>query len=323
MRKWGISAAFVLIPVVAILISAQAAGLAWERQEPTPLTAPHLGAPQIGALQIGAPHIGADQPMQKLAPVSVGVPTAVTTVSPDASHNQANAVTPAANATAGGHDRTRANARVKLKIAEAAIARMKYGPSVVSTSAPTAVPANMITPVTRVASMVVQPANAAATPAPAESPQPLAIPDRVYAPTIRLDTSVTPVGWKEVKTANGTTRLEWVVASYQAGWHKNSALPGQGGNIVLAAHNNMEGEIFRYIELLKPGDPIFLYAGGRKFKYIVSEKFAVQEKGVSEEKRRENAKWIGPFPEERLTLISCWPYTGDTHRMFVIAKPAP
>jgi sortase A len=42
---------------------------------------------------------------------------------------------------------------------------------------------------------------------------------------------------------------------------------------------------------------------------------------VSEEKRLENARWIGPFPDERLTLVTCWPYTNNTHRVIVIAKP--
>jgi sortase A len=38
--------------------------------------------------------------------------------------------------------------------------------------------------------------------------------------------------------------------------------------------------------------------------------------------RLENAKWIGPFNEERLTLITCWPFNSNTHRLIVIAKPA-
>jgi len=40
------------------------------------------------------------------------------------------------------------------------------------------------------------------------------------------------------------------------------------------------------------------------------------------EERRENAKWIAPTDYERLTLVSCWPYTTYTHRLIVIAAPA-
>jgi sortase A len=54
----------------------------------------------------------------------------------------------------------------------------------------------------------------------------------------------------------------------------------------------------------------------------VESRFVVRDKGEPEEKRLENARWIGPFPDERLTLVTCWPYTNNTHRVIVIAKPA-
>jgi sortase A len=91
--------------------------------------------------------------------------------------------------------------------------------------------------------------------------------------------------------------------------------------MVLAGHNNKEGEVFRYLEDLQLGDPITLYAGGRPFQYRVADKFIVQETDAPYEQRLENARWIGAFPDERLTLISCWPYSGSTHRIFIIAKP--
>jgi LPXTG-site transpeptidase (sortase) family protein len=37
--------------------------------------------------------------------------------------------------------------------------------------------------------------------------------------------------------------------------------------------------------------------------------------------RQANARWIGPFNDERLTLVTCWPYTNNTHRVIVVAKP--
>ncbi|PKO21803.1 MAG: hypothetical protein CVU38_12900, partial [Chloroflexi bacterium HGW-Chloroflexi-1] len=55
---------------------------------------------------------------------------------------------------------------------------------------------------------------------------------------------------------------EWDVASYAAGWHKNSARPGEIGNVVLSGHHNIEGEVFRYVVDLEPGDKITLYALG-------------------------------------------------------------
>jgi sortase A len=73
---------------------------------------------------------------------------------------------------------------------------------------------------------------------------------------------------------------------------------------------------------LNPGDTLTLYADNRPYTYTVEARFVVPDKGVSEEQRRENARWIGPFPDERLTLVTCWPYTNNTHRVIVVAKPA-
>ncbi|MCB0175766.1 MAG: sortase [Anaerolineae bacterium] len=144
---------------------------------------------------------------------------------------------------------------------------------------------------------------------------------RIVAESIGLDSEVVEVGWTQI-TEYGVTSNVWVVADYVAGWHKNSALPGQGGNIVLSGHHNIKGEIFRYIVDLEPGAIITLYdQAGQTFNYFVEDKFIVKDKGEPEAIRRENAKWIGPFNEERLTLVTCWPYTNNTHRVIVIAKP--
>ena len=145
--------------------------------------------------------------------------------------------------------------------------------------------------------------------------------NRIVAESIGLDTEVVEVGWTQV-VEYGVTSNVWVVADYSAGWHKNSALPGQNGNIVLSGHHNIKGEIFRYIVDIEPGSTITLYDHeGRVFNYFVEDKFIVKDKGEPEAVRRENAKWIGPFNEERLTLVTCWPYNNNTHRVIVIAKP--
>ena len=145
-------------------------------------------------------------------------------------------------------------------------------------------------------------------------------PDRIVAPAIHLDTRVVPVGWRVVQTADGPTS-EWIVASYAAGWHINSARPGEVGNTVISGHNNMEGEVFRYLVDLKPGDEVTLYSGEQAYRYVVTEKFILPDKYVSQQQREENARWIGSFPDERLTMVTCWPYTNNTHRVIVIARP--
>jgi sortase A len=113
----------------------------------------------------------------------------------------------------------------------------------------------------------------------------------------------------------------WEVADFAAGWHQNSATPGDGGNVVISGHHNIKGEVFRYIVDLNPGDVITLYADGQPLDYSVESRLLVEDKGVSGEQRRENARWIGSFPGERLTLITCWPYSNNTHRVIVVARP--
>ena len=190
---------------------------------------------------------------------------------------------------------------------------------------PTPTPALIPSPaVTRTGAVETSELDVPAGPPP--SPTPTAIlpaaspPTRIVAPAIGLDASVVPVGWKEI-TQDGKKVSVWEVAEYAAGWHKNSALPGQGGNIVLSGHHNIKGEVFRYLVDLKPGDAVTLYADGRPYTYTVEARLVVPDKGEPEAVRLENARWIGPFPDERLTLVTCWPYTNNTHRVIVIAKP--
>ena len=138
---------------------------------------------------------------------------------------------------------------------------------------------------------------------------------RIAAPAIKLDASV-----YEVYVKNGA----WEVAEYAAGHHYNSPNPGEGGNIVISGHNNWKGEVFRYLEFLKPGDEIDLWTlEGKQYKYVVQEIMKLKEAGVSYQQRLRNAQVMNPTPYEQLTLITCWPYTTYTHRLVVIAKPAP
>jgi LPXTG-site transpeptidase (sortase) family protein len=146
------------------------------------------------------------------------------------------------------------------------------------------------------------------------------IPTRIVADSIGLDADVIEVGWMQV-LENGATKNVWVVADFAAGWHQDSKVPGEGGNIVLSGHHNIKGQVFRYLVDLEVGDMISLYAGDERFDYVLHDKFIVKDKGEPEAVRRANAKWIGPFNEERLTLVTCWPFNSNTHRLIVIAKP--
>jgi sortase A len=150
-------------------------------------------------------------------------------------------------------------------------------------------------------------------------PKPLE-PDRIAIPSIGLDDDVEPVGWTHVFNGEETTNV-WETANYAAGFHTTSAPPGVPGNTVVSGHNNIMGSVFKDIHELKPGHRIYLYAGSDRRVYEVEASFIVEEEGAPEEQRLENARWIEPTPDERLTLVSCYPPWSNTHRAIVIAKP--
>ena len=84
------------------------------------------------------------------------------------------------------------------------------------------------------------------------------LPSRLVVPSIKLDTPVVELGWSTKKDAAGAVFSEWDVADYAAGWHKNSSLPEEPGNIVLSGHNNIRGAVFRELDQLKRGDELSL-----------------------------------------------------------------
>lgn len=155
-----------------------------------------------------------------------------------------------------------------------------------------------------------------------QPPGPIA-PTRLVIPAIGLDAPVQPVGLVTV-TQVGQTYMQWQVPDgYAVGWHESSAVPGQPGNIVLNGHHNINGQVFRDLVKLKPGDVITVYAGDRGYRYLVSERHILLEKGQPLTVRLKNARWIQPTADERLTLVTCWPYASNTHRLIVVARPAP
>jgi sortase A len=130
------------------------------------------------------------------------------------------------------------------------------------------------------------------------------------------------MGW-ELIDHDGTMASEWIVPKDAAGWHMNSALPGHGENVVLSGHHNIEGKVFRYVVDLNLGDRISLYVHDGIYDYVVTDKYILKETGMSLSVRKKNAQWIMPTGDERLTLVTCWPYEwpGNSHRVIVVARP--
>lgn len=142
-------------------------------------------------------------------------------------------------------------------------------------------------------------------------------PTRIVIPAIKLDAPVETVGWHTVDGAS-----QWDVPdAFAAGWLMTSAPLGKPGNTALAGHHNIDGEVFRNLVKLQPGDRITLYAQDQPFYYEVTLRRILPERGQPDSVRRANARWIQPTNDERITLITCWPYTSNTHRLVIVAKP--
>jgi LPXTG-site transpeptidase (sortase) family protein len=143
----------------------------------------------------------------------------------------------------------------------------------------------------------------------------------IEIPAIDLQSPIIPVDSEEIETRDGIFE-QWSAPNMHAvGWHRDSALPGVIGNTVLNGHHNMEGEVFRDLDQLEAGDLIFLHTEDRVYTYQVGLTMILKERFQPVEVRLANAQWIQPSQDERITLISCWPYESNTHRVVVVAVP--
>ncbi len=147
-------------------------------------------------------------------------------------------------------------------------------------------------------------------------------PERIVIPVINLDAPIVPAVMKRL-LLDETIYQEWLAPhEFAVGWHTTTALLGQRGNTVLNGHHNVDGMVFKDLHLLKAGDTIELYGGSLKFTYIVVNVMILPEKGQEFKVRLENARWLLPSVDERITLITCWPATSNTHRLIVVARPS-
>lgn len=153
------------------------------------------------------------------------------------------------------------------------------------------------------------------------SDEPEWIPERLIIPGIELDTRIIAAGMRELEY-EGALYQQWTAPNeFAVGWHSTSATLGLIGNTVLNGHHNVYGEVFRDLEHLDVGDLIEVYSGGRVFLYEVAVRVILKERWQPLEVRMENARWLQPSADERLTLVTCWPYESNTHRLVLAAFP--
>jgi sortase A len=94
------------------------------------------------------------------------------------------------------------------------------------------------------------------------------------------------------------------------GQHLGTPNPGQPGNLVLSAHNDVFGQIFRDLDQLKPGDTVLVFTSQRTYTYIVRQSRIVMPTQV---------EVMAPSNDAIVTLISCYPYLVDNKRIAVTA----
>jgi len=135
----------------------------------------------------------------------------------------------------------------------------------------------------------------------ANLPVPTPAPDqaiRIQLPSIDIDAPVVQGdGWEQLKKG--------------VGQNIGSANPGQNGNVVLSAHNDVYGELFRYLDKLAPGDQVVLYTQQRQYVYVVDRTAIVEPTAV---------EVMASTGSPTVTLISCYPYLVNKQRIVVFAR---
>jgi sortase A len=126
----------------------------------------------------------------------------------------------------------------------------------------------------------------------------------------------------DFETIAGKEFLQWFVPDeFAVGWHTTSAMLGETGNTVLNGHHNVFGEVFGSLVDVTEGDMIWVESDHYRYSYQITNKMILPEKYEQLDVRMNNAQWILPTVDQRLTLISCWPYESNTHRLIIVAIP--
>lgn len=144
----------------------------------------------------------------------------------------------------------------------------------------------------RVANQVMIPPEVARMPVTDDTPL------RVIIPDLNIDQSI-------------VQGIDWDALKAGVGMVPTGAVPrNDTDNVVLAAHNDIYGEIFRYLDQLKPGMAIQIQTRSGVYNYRVREWKTVAP---------DNVAVMNSQGKPMVTLISCYPYRVDTQRIVVFA----
>jgi sortase A len=105
--------------------------------------------------------------------------------------------------------------------------------------------------------------------------------------------------------------VDWEALKQGVGQLYNGYDPSDDfGNVVFAAHNDVYGELFRYLDQLAAGDTFQIQTNTTTYTYAVTDVFTVEPDDVSVLEPRDGAT---------ATLISCYPYRVNDQRIIVYA----
>lgn len=104
---------------------------------------------------------------------------------------------------------------------------------------------------------------------------------------------------------------DWETLKKGVGQVLNGADPGDvTGNVVLAAHNDIYGELFRYLDKLEPGDEFYVQTETQTYTYRVTGYKIVNPTDVYV---------MDDQGRSTITLISCYPYQVNNKRYVIFA----
>jgi sortase A len=122
--------------------------------------------------------------------------------------------------------------------------------------------------------------------------------NRIQIPAIQVDAPIVQGdSWEQLRKG--------------VGQHVGTTIPGVSGNLVLSAHNDIFGEIFRDLDQLKPGDEVIVFTNQDSYSYVVVESQIVDPTAV---------EFLAPSNQPIVTLISCYPYLQDSQRIVITAS---
>lgn len=105
--------------------------------------------------------------------------------------------------------------------------------------------------------------------------------------------------------------VDWEALKLGIGQVQNGATPkDSNGNVVLAAHNDIYSELFRYLDQLEAGDKFQIQTQNKLYTYTITEWSIYEPTDVHV---------MEPRGKQGATLISCYPYQVSNKRIVVFA----